>query len=310
MKVSAIIPAYNAASMIGRAITSIAHQSEFVDEIIVVDDGSSDNTAQVAAQALPRVRVIVQENKGPSAARNAGLIAASNECVAFLDADDCWLPDKIGRQLKLLDGVNVSGVVTAFEKHAEGRGLVSVHVPGDESLGMLSPVEFVVFTRASPSTLLIDRRVTGDISFPEGVVEGEDPIFFGLVRSRGIIRSVDDVLAVRSMHDFQLTKRPGSFSRSIRNRLGWLEENWGELNIKSAEDARRLFWMAARDDVMSRFWARDFKAYSQSRAELLQLWPHDINLRFDLKRQVLPRWVYGFKDFIDSSMRRVKSMNR
>ncbi len=91
--VSAVIPAYNAESFLADAIRSVLAQTYEVVEIIVVDDGSLDRTAEVAA-AFPRTRVVRQPNKGQASARNAGIAVAEGEWIAFLDADDLWLPQK------------------------------------------------------------------------------------------------------------------------------------------------------------------------------------------------------------------------
>ncbi len=97
-----MIPAYNAEKCIGRAIESVLKQTRPADEIIVVDDGSTDNTAGAVRSFGGRVRLIQQPNAGVSAARNAGIAAATGDWVAFLDADDEWLPDKLHSQTALL----------------------------------------------------------------------------------------------------------------------------------------------------------------------------------------------------------------
>lgn len=96
--VSAIIPAYNAAGFIHRAIESALAQTHHLLEIIVVDDGSQDDTAEVA-QRYP-VTVIHKSNGGPASARNTGASVASGEWLAFLDHDDSWHPNKTEQQLK------------------------------------------------------------------------------------------------------------------------------------------------------------------------------------------------------------------
>ncbi len=113
--VSAVIPAYNAAGLIGEAIDSILRQTYSQIEIIVVDDGSQDRTAEFVRRRYPDVKVIQQQNAGPSAARNAGADAASGEVLAFLDADDWWAPEKTERQLDALlesdaDAVGTNGL--------------------------------------------------------------------------------------------------------------------------------------------------------------------------------------------------------
>lgn len=100
--VSVVIPAYNCGEYIGRAIDSALAQSRCADEIIVVDDGSTDNTAAVATSYGSRVNYIRQANAGASVARNTGINAASSEWIAFLDGDDEWLVDNLKMQLELL----------------------------------------------------------------------------------------------------------------------------------------------------------------------------------------------------------------
>ncbi|CAL1241079.1 glycosyltransferase family 2 protein [Candidatus Methylocalor cossyra] len=99
--VSVVIPAYNAAAYIDAALASVfAQQGEFQLEVLVVDDGSSDDTAERAA-AHPGVRCLRQPNRGPSAARNAGIAAARGEFVAFLDSDDLWPEGTLAAQLEV-----------------------------------------------------------------------------------------------------------------------------------------------------------------------------------------------------------------
>jgi glycosyltransferase involved in cell wall biosynthesis len=102
-RISVIIPAYNAAWCIRRAIDSVLAQDFHEHELIVVDDGSKDDTAAILADYGEAVRVISKPNGGLSSARNAGIAAARGEFVAFLDADDWWLPAKLARQVALMD---------------------------------------------------------------------------------------------------------------------------------------------------------------------------------------------------------------
>jgi glycosyltransferase involved in cell wall biosynthesis len=100
--VSVVIPAYNAAWCVGKAIDSVLAQ-DFSDlEIIVVNDGSSDDTASVLSRYAAPVRVVHQPNGGLSNARNAGIGEARGEFIAFLDADDWWLPGKLSQQIALM----------------------------------------------------------------------------------------------------------------------------------------------------------------------------------------------------------------
>lgn len=102
MKISVIIPAYNSAAFITDAVRSILDQSQPVNEIVIVDDGSTDATQTVVESLSGPIIYIKQPNQGPSTARNTGIDAAKNDWIAFLDADDQWTPNKIERQLNVL----------------------------------------------------------------------------------------------------------------------------------------------------------------------------------------------------------------
>lgn len=97
--VSTIIPAFNAAPFVGETIESALAQTHRDQEIIVVDDGSTDETVAVVRSFEPRVRLLQQQNGGPAAARNAGVRVSTGDWIAFLDADDIWMPNKLERQL-------------------------------------------------------------------------------------------------------------------------------------------------------------------------------------------------------------------
>ncbi|MGE4558772.1 MAG: glycosyltransferase family 2 protein, partial [Desulfobulbus sp.] len=97
--ISVILPTYNRAAFLERSIGSVLGQRLACDELIVVDDGSTDATVavveQIAADSPVPLRLLRQENRGAAAARNAGIRAAGGELLAFLDSDDWWLPAKL-----------------------------------------------------------------------------------------------------------------------------------------------------------------------------------------------------------------------
>jgi glycosyltransferase involved in cell wall biosynthesis len=106
--VSAIIPTYNRAKLVREAVDSVLAQTYPNVEVIVVDDGSTDDTQAQLRQYGNRIRVIAQSNAGPAAARNRGIAAASGDLISFLDSDDLWLPQKLERQVALLQKVDSS----------------------------------------------------------------------------------------------------------------------------------------------------------------------------------------------------------
>lgn len=128
--VSVVLPVYNGLATLGRALASIQAQTyPGVSEIIVVDDGSDEDTAAFLAERFPGVRYLRQEHTGiPGAARNRGVAAATGEFVAFLDADDEWLPDKLARQIAAIAAEpDLRFVLTRAYTHALDDAL---HDPG------------------------------------------------------------------------------------------------------------------------------------------------------------------------------------
>lgn len=110
-KVSVVIPAYNSSAMVKEAIASVLAQTYDDFEIIVVDDGSTDDTESVVRSFGDRVLYLKQENQGAGAARNSGIHASGGEYVAFLDSDDLWSPEKLSEQIPVLERDSELGLV-------------------------------------------------------------------------------------------------------------------------------------------------------------------------------------------------------
>ena len=127
--ISAVIPAFNAEHSIAAAVRSVHEQTVPVNEIIVIDDGSTDQTLQVLqrlSSEIPALRVLSQANAGPAAARNLGIREAKSKWIAFLDADDLWLPKKVELQMQLVSEYPaLNWVAGAYrrEKHSNGKYL-------------------------------------------------------------------------------------------------------------------------------------------------------------------------------------------
>ena len=101
--ITVIIPVYNGERYLADGIESVLAQTHPPAEVLVVDDGSTDNSAVIAQEYAPQVRFWHQSNLGPAAARNAGIRMSTGELLAFLDADDLWAPDKLARQVEILE---------------------------------------------------------------------------------------------------------------------------------------------------------------------------------------------------------------
>ncbi|MBW4507525.1 MAG: glycosyltransferase [Scytonematopsis contorta HA4267-MV1] len=124
VKVSIVIPAYNAMTYLPTTIESVFSQSFNDYEMIIVDDGSSDNTLEWVNKITDaRVRVISQANQGASWARNAGIEHSQGEYIAFLDADDIWHPSKLEKQVDCLDAHPEVGLVYTWTELIDSKGL-------------------------------------------------------------------------------------------------------------------------------------------------------------------------------------------
>jgi glycosyltransferase involved in cell wall biosynthesis len=129
--VSIILPAYNSARFLQTTLDSIFAQDYSDYEIIIVDDGSSDDTAAIARRQGSRVRLIQQKNGGISVARNTGLGAAKGQYIAFIDHDDIWHPRKLSAQVKLLERAD-SGVGVCYGEFLIWDGVNPPHFPDSD----------------------------------------------------------------------------------------------------------------------------------------------------------------------------------
>jgi glycosyltransferase involved in cell wall biosynthesis len=130
--VSVIIPTYNCGAYVGSAVESVLAQTYSPIELVVVDDGSTDNTADILRPYLGRITFITQMNRGVAAARNAGIAHSTGDLIAFLDADDLWHPEKLAQQVRLFEAEADIGVCfTNYAPFGEARPYVSGFDRGD-----------------------------------------------------------------------------------------------------------------------------------------------------------------------------------
>jgi glycosyltransferase involved in cell wall biosynthesis len=190
--VSVVIPVYNGERFLSAAIDSAFAQDYHPIEVIVVNDGSTDRSAEIV-HGFPKVQYIHQSNQGPSAAKNTGIAAARGEYVAFLDQDDVWLPNKLSTQLNyLLEHPQIGYVSARIHLFLE----TGVEWPAQLNRESEPPL-------FSPSALLIRKVVLDQVGdFDPQLKTAEDMDWYARANFLKVPMTViDAVLLHRRIHD-------------------------------------------------------------------------------------------------------------
>lgn len=268
--ISVIIPAYNSAPWISETIRSVLDQSLMPCEVLVVDDGSTDGTAEVVSTFPAPVRVMRQQNAGPAAARNLGASLAKGDWFAFLDADDFWLPSKLEKQMELTcdNGVGIIHTLmengyrssipsnVTFEHLWEGNciGTSSVMIRKQAFVSAggfaedLPPAEdYYLWLRVASAgwkivtcqeKLMFYRRPSGCLSRDEERLSRSTVA--GLERIGRELNLPDQVIKKRLLVTHDLCGKSLLYQRKVLPARRWLEHS---LRMQPSPD-RILFWLA------------------------------------------------------------------
>ena len=192
--VSVVIPTYNRRGRLGRSIESVTSQTKAPQAILVVDDGSTDGTADWVRKSYPGVTVIEQEHAGVSAARNRGIENAATDWIAFLDSDDCWMPDKLEKQMRAL-ALNPGYRICHTEERWIYRGKERpVAGPYRKEGGWIFR-NCLAVCAISPSTVVVHRSVFEEVGlFDESLPACEDYDLWLRITSRMPVLLVDEPL--------------------------------------------------------------------------------------------------------------------
>ena len=224
-RVSVVIPTYNMAAFLPEAVESIFRQSFQDIEVIVIDDGSTDNTPEVMAQFSSRVKYVRQENAGQTAAYNRGDDIARGEYELQFDADDVLIDGALGRMVSVMDGAPQAGFCYGQVRYMDEEGkALDVHRQWPERSGLMTArqviLELLNLRFIFGSAVLLRRSCFRDVGrFDESLDYGEDTeLFVRMARARPVVY-IAEPLAWRRKHSAAITAK----LELDRQELSWLK---------------------------------------------------------------------------------------
>ena len=250
--VSVVIPTFNREGFIEQCVVSALQQSKKPDEVIVVDDGSSDKTWDVlrtlgfsdSKEERNSLRYIFQRNKGVSAARNLGIKASKFRYIAFLDSDDLWLEKKLEKQISSLESQSIRYRLSHTNEIWVRNGVrVNAHLKHEKNGGDIF-IQCLKLCCISPSSSLVDRSVFDDFGFfDENLPACEDYDFWLRFCAFEDVHFVNEHLLIKNGgHDQQLSKKHWGMDRFRVTALENLLKNQSLSEFKRKETIKELIF--------------------------------------------------------------------
>lgn len=233
--ISVIIPAYNVEQFISQAIQSVLAQTCRPHEIIVVDDGSTDNTKEVLRQFDGKIRFLYQQNKGPSAARNAAINLSQGELICFLDADDLWTPDKLDEQLAFMEAHPEIAMVFSDHEEFNEEGIVLASYLGEKRKAFqdfpikIGPIDnafekLVIENFISTPTVMLRKSCLEKTGlFDEAIRSVEDRDLWMRISAAFPIACIPSIYCKRRFHEGNISRQQ---ELALQGRIRILEKNW------------------------------------------------------------------------------------
>ena len=205
--VSIVMPAYNAEKYIGAAIDSVIAQTYQNWELIVVDDCSTDNTAEIVTEYMKKDERIkyhkLEKNSGAAVARNTAVEIAQGKYMAFLDSDDVWFPEKLSKQIYFMEENNYIFTCTSYTKiDEEGKYL-------NRTIGVRKQSNYDDILKKNPgnSTVIYNAEVIGKVTIPNIRKRNDYVMWLSVVKKAGMLYGMGETLASHRIRNGSLSKK-------------------------------------------------------------------------------------------------------
>jgi glycosyltransferase involved in cell wall biosynthesis len=267
----------------------------------VVDDGSTDGSAEVAAGYGARVNVIRQANAGESVARNRGIEASSSEWIALLDGDDVWRPDKLERQLMAAHEADelpacVYSDAYLFDDSGERIGK---HCKPEYHRAPDWHVQMLCDWSINPSSALVRRAALDNVRFPVTIRHSEDMIFFLELRARGPFLKIADTLVGYRRNQRNQTASVRHHLESVSSRWQWFQDNRTRFTASETQVVREQLARLLTPTFAIALWTtRDTELARECKRLYWEVYPDPANGDRALRARIYPRWAYRIWDQI------------
>jgi len=204
--VSIITPCYNAEKFIAHTIESVRNQTYSNWEMLIIDDCSTDQSKQIinrfSATEHRIILIELKENKGTAYAKNQGIAAAKGNFIAFIDADDVWLPQKLEKQLEELKKTNAAICFTSYQLIDENSRLIQKVISAPKKVNLK---KYLKTTIIGFSTSIINREITGDFSIMNLRSREDTQLWIHLLKQGHLAVGINEVLTLYRIHPNSLS---------------------------------------------------------------------------------------------------------
>jgi glycosyltransferase involved in cell wall biosynthesis len=229
--ISVIVPTYNSGNYIREALDSVLCQTYTDYEIIIIDDGSTDDTGKIIKECYPTVSYYYIEQKGAACARNYGIRKARGELVAFLDADDRWLPEKLEKQSVLFDIDKKLGLVFTENHFFNEHGIIDTGI-NKRNMLMSGDVVKNIFLNSYvvTSTVMVLRSALDAVGmFEEGLAVAEDDNLWMRLAMKYGIELIDEPLVLYRITEGSLSRTRSKVFEGVKKNIELIEGKYPEL---------------------------------------------------------------------------------